>query len=87
MSQNITCPYCGCEIERTDDIDEYDWDCMNGFDEFNCPECYSLIGVNVEANITSVEVERLGESQKYLDDLYSQEQEMKYDMDKEEGLL
>lgn len=84
---NIKCPYCGCEIERADDIDGYDWDGTDGFDEFNCPECYSLIGVNVEANITSVEVERLGESKKYLDDLYFQEQESKYDMDKEEGLL
>lgn len=84
---NIKCPYCGCEIERTGDIDGYDWDGSLGSDEFSCPECYSVIGLNVEAKITSVEVERLGESQKFLDELYFQEQEAKYDMDKEEGLL
>lgn len=84
---NIKCPYCGCEIEHTGDIDGYDWDGSFGSDEFSCPECYSVIGLNVEAKITSVEVERLGESQKFLDELYSQEQEAKYDMAKEEGLL
>ena len=87
MSQNITCPYCGCEIERTDDIDRYDWDGTNGFEELNCPECYSVIGVNVEVICTSIKVERLGVSKKYLNDLYFQEQEAKYDMDKEDGLL
>lgn len=87
MVLKTKCPYCGEEIELTDDIDGYDWEGTNGFDEFNCPECYSVIGLNVEAKITSVEVERLRESQKFLDDLYSQEQEAKYDMDKEEGLL
>lgn len=83
----ITCPYCGEEIEVFNEPDMYEWDGSFGSYDFSCPECYSVIGVNVEAKITSVEVERLGESQKFLDDLYFQEQEAKYDMDKEEGLL
>lgn len=66
----VVCPYCGAEIKRQEDMELYDWDCNVGYDELSCPECRSIISVEVTAKITSFEVEGIAESKKHRDMLY-----------------
>lgn len=66
----VVCPYCRAGIKREEDMELYEWDYTVGYYELSCPECQSIISVEVTAKITSFEVKGLAESQKHRDMLY-----------------
>lgn len=53
----ITCPYCGEEIEVSEDLDDYDWNSgvsLDGRADINCPECRKELQLEAEGYIDCV---------------------------------
>ena len=81
----VKCPYCRDEISIPYEIDDYDWEGNEGYGEVNCPECDCFVGLNVTAQIASIEPVRCGVSSKFLNELYLEHCESLVDWKREEG--
>ncbi len=82
---NIKCPYCGEEIEVSEEPDMYEWDGMIGEDCRTCKSCKSLVAIEVEATIEIVNVEPYAESEQFAQEMYEQYCESLGDWKREEG--
>ena len=83
---SLACPYCGSEIEISEDMCDYQWGVVAARNKFECFNCSHELEIEVTGyidDVTCLTVDNRISPQ----EAYEQYCEMKYDSAKEDGVL